>query len=157
MRNITLLSGASHATRKEIGERVCYELRGKGRKVLELEYLDLPRYTLGKYYDEYTFTDLGRFIVDEEWRDNAPFVWVDYIMEVIYHLQHRYDHIVISDCRFDNEITTPKELFPNKTIHFKLIEDDIVCTNVTVPPDIIIPQAGEDLKIARDEIIRWII
>jgi hypothetical protein len=84
-------------------------------KVMELAFADYLKYLAAKYYgfsgDKQKDRGILQKIGTEIARNNNPDIWVNVINEVIWAFRTEYEYFIVSDCRFENEITVLQDLY----------------------------------------------
>ncbi len=82
---------------------------GQNKKVVRLAFGDLVKFVAEKYFSWNGEKDeIGRsllqYVGTDKAREIMPNIWVDMVIMIAKGLFHDYDYILISDCRFINEI-----------------------------------------------------
>ena len=117
---IILIGGKAQNGKDTTGNMIIEKTTKKGYKAIRMAYGDLVKYYAKQYFDwNGKKDDYGRYLLQNIGTNrvrenlNMPNYWVDRICDAIKITDGMYDYIVITDCRFPNEIDIPKQLFEN--------------------------------------------
>lgn len=111
---------ASHG-KDTIAAEVKHQLEQHEKRVLIVHYADLLKFICKTFFgwngekDEY-----GRSLLQEVGtdtiREENPNYWVDFVIDIIKRFKHKWDFVLIPDCRFPNEATQMQKYFPTYVI-----------------------------------------
>jgi len=128
-RIISLSGEARHG--KDSSVKIIEEILSKqNKKYLHMAYGNLVKHICEQYYnwdgrkDEWGRT-LLQMIGTDKIRSKEPNYWVDFIINLVKIIGEDYDYILISDCRFPNELNRwTEEGYTIIPIHVKRLNFD---------------------------------
>lgn len=99
----------------------------KDRKVLIAHYGDLVKYICKTFFDwDGNKDEAGRtllqYIGTDVIREQEPDYWVGFIESVLSFFSHKWDYVLIPDCRFPNEIEYLKDM-GHDVIHIRVVRN----------------------------------
>jgi len=106
---VILISGKAEHGKDTAALALKSILETKGKKVLIARYGGLVKYTCETFFDwDGKKNEKGRGLLQEVGtdgiREQYPDFWVDYVAKIIRIFHHKWDYVLIPDCRFPNEI-----------------------------------------------------
>ena len=135
MKNIILLSGKAHSGKNYCADYLEEQLKAKGYRVVQDMF---AKYIKGYLKDYYGWDGITK---DDFYRDKMQQLGTDIIKEKLnyksFHalrlaqdisiIENDFDYIIISDCRFRDEIYAMKAMFPDKVIDIRVdrIDKDV--------------------------------
>jgi hypothetical protein len=118
---VICISGKAGHGKDAAGKFIKSCLEEQGKTVVIAHYADLVKYICKKFFhwngekDEY-----GRSLLQEVGtdtiREENPNYWVDFVIDIIKRFKHKWDFVLIPDCRFPNEATQMQKYFPTYVI-----------------------------------------
>lgn len=106
---IISLSGMARHGKDSTINIIQKKLESQNKKCLHMAYGNLVKHICEQYYnwdgrkDEFGRT-LLQYIGTDKIRSKEPNYWVDFIINLVKVIGEDYDYVMISDCRFPNEI-----------------------------------------------------
>jgi hypothetical protein len=112
---IITLSGKAEAGKDMCADIMREALVASGRTVLIIHHADYLKYICKTYFGwDGVKDERGRSILQEVGTDlvraKYPNYWVEATMRTVLILEHLYDFFLIPDCRFPNEIDSPRNV-----------------------------------------------
>lgn len=133
MKNIILISGKARHGKDQIAKYIKEQLELENKKVITIAYGDYVKEIATKYFNwngkkdeqgrqliQYIGTDLVRTKL------NMPNFWVNHVINLVKVVEVLYDYVIITDCRFPNEIDIVKNVFQNKAISIRIKRDKFI-------------------------------
>ncbi|WP_291566739.1 MULTISPECIES: hypothetical protein [unclassified Clostridium] len=127
MEKIILISGKARHGKDQTAIMLKEQLELEGKKVLTVAYGDYLKYICIKYFGwngqkdeegrellQYVGTDLVRIKL------NKPNFWVNQVKDLINAIGELFDYILITDCRFKNEVEVIKRAFRPKAVSLRV-------------------------------------
>ena len=128
--HIILIAGKARSGKDTTATIIQQKLENLNKKVLRIAYADYLKYICKNYFGwDGNKGEQGRYILQNvgtnRVRENLkqPNYWVDRVCDIIKFTEGMYDYILITDCRFPNEIEIPKSLF-KKVSSLKIIRQN---------------------------------
>lgn len=111
---LVLLSGKAGCGKTTIGEMISANLNARRYKCVNANFADLVKYICRNFCGwNGEKDDKGRrllqFVGTDVVRADNPNYWVKFIADMIKYFGDTFDYMIISDCRFPNEIEYFKE------------------------------------------------
>lgn len=122
---VIVISGKAGAGKDTLASILCDKLEALDQQVLITHYADLVKFMCKSYFgwdgkkDEYG-RHLMQYVGTDIVRKQNPNYWVDYIIGVLKIFEGEWDHVIIPDCRFPNEIDRLKEA-GFEVIHIRIL------------------------------------
>lgn len=169
---VILVSGKARHGKDTVAEILNSELTNRGYRVLTAHYADLVKYICHSFFgwngekDENGRT-LLQYVGTDIVRSHNPNYWVDFLVSVFRMFGDNWDYVLVSDCRFPNEIDGMRNAGFD-TMHIRVrrpgFESGLTAEQLnhlsetaldSVKPDVWLENTGtqEDL---RNKIITWI-
>lgn len=120
MEKVILVSGKAGSGKDTFAKELKLQLEENGKSVLITHYADLVKYVAREFFGWNGEKDLvGRSILQEVgtdiFRNYDLDYWVKFIIGIIDVLGHKWDYVIIPDCRFPNEIELWMD-YPNLSV-----------------------------------------
>ena len=146
-------------------------LEARGKKVLIAHYGDLVKYVCKTFFgwdgqkDEKGRT-LLQYVGTDKIRERRPDYWVKFVYDMLNFFNGEWDYVLISDCRFPNEVEYMQGTFD--TVHIRVVREDFESPLTeeqqkhpsetaldNYPPDILLINRGDldSLKYAVSEVV----
>lgn len=122
-----MISGKARHGKDQTAIMLKEQLELEGKKVLTVAYGDYLKYICVKYFGwngqkdeegrellQYVGTDLVRIKL------NKPNFWVNQVKDLINAIGELFDYVLITDCRFKNEVEVIKRAFKSKAVSLRV-------------------------------------
>ena len=115
---VILVSGKSGSGKDTVSEMLEAKMKLDGNRVMLTHYADLLKYVCKTYLgwdgvkDKHG-RDLIQHVGTDIVRKQDPNFWIDFIVSMIRFFGDMWDYVIISDCRFPNEVSVIKRQFPS--------------------------------------------
>lgn len=122
---VIVISGSAGAGKDTLAGILRDQLEALDQRVLITHYADLLKFMCKNYFgwdgkkDQYG-RGLIQYVGTDIVRKQNRNYWVDYIIGVLRLFDGEWDHVIIPDCRFPNEISRLKDAGFD-TIHIKIV------------------------------------
>lgn len=127
VKNIFLISGKARHGKNAFAIELKEELEERGYKVFECAFADILKNLCSQYYGFTGNKDkTGRQILQQKgdmFRADNPDMFVNIVAELIKGIYSQYDFVLITDCRFKNELYGIKDKFVN-SVSIRVIRPD---------------------------------
>lgn len=112
--NVICISGKAQHGKDTLAGLLKKHLEDQGNKVLVAHFGDLVKYICEKFFDWDGQKDekgrtLLQYVGTDVVRKQEPNFWTDFIKNVLTLFSDEWDHVLIPDCRFPNEIECFKD------------------------------------------------
>lgn len=126
---ILLISGKAESGKDSFADAFIEEVDSQNKKCLKIKYGDFVKMIASTYYNWNGEKDeCGRQLLQKLGTDlgrkNNPLVWINCVKEIVKALQTEYDFVLISDCRFPNELDWSDTPFFTFTIKINRRNED---------------------------------
>lgn len=131
MKNLILISGKARHGKDQLSQYIIEQFKLENKKVIQFAYGDYLKEIAERYFGwngekdeqgrqliQYIGTDLVRKKL------NMPNFWVNHIVNLVRIIEDLYDYVIITDCRFPNEIKIPKDIFKDNAISIRVHRND---------------------------------
>ena len=124
---VILVSGKAQNGKDTVARFMQSQFRADDKRVLIVHYADLLKYICKNYFGwDGNKDEKGRrmlqYVGTDVIRKQNPSLWVDFVATMLKYFHANWDYVIISDCRFPNEVTTMTESGFD-TIHIRVIRD----------------------------------
>ena len=112
---VICISGRAESGKDTAAQMLKQYMIEDGKKALVTHYADLLKYICSKYLawngekDE-AGRSLLQYVGTDVFRKQDPNFWVNFVITMLQLSQDLWDHVIIPDCRFPNEIELPKKI-----------------------------------------------
>lgn len=123
---ILTLSGKAESGKDKTAKMIAEELELMGYQVLICHFADLLKYICKQYFGwDGKKNEEGRSLLQivgtDTIRKQDEGFWVDFIKSILRFFPDEWDFVIISDCRFPNEILSFKEDDEFKTVSVRIV------------------------------------
>lgn len=131
--NIILISGKAQHGKDTVGEFLGKYFDDRHKSWIRVAYGDAVKFVAEKYFHwDGQKDEAGRHLLQwigtDKIRHHNPNFWTDFVISMFDAFYNEWDNVIITDCRFPNEIDQIREHFLNKkkfsdarVLHFRVI------------------------------------